>query len=172
MTQASYLLFAVTIGFGSAVQTGLIGSLARNRGPTEAAWISLLATLCGLAVIFSARALAGNPASLPSPLNGFAPFVVIAVLGGMAMVVSLRGIGPHYAITGLFGFAYLVAAGFLAPRLGIALFASAVTAGTLIGSVALDHVGAFGLDAQRVSAVKVMGLIALIIGVVLVRTGR
>lgn len=162
----------MAIGFGSAVQTGLIGSLARNRGPTEAAWVSLLATLCGLAVIFSARAIAGNPANLPAPLNGLTPFAIIAVLGGMAMIVSMRGVGPHYAITGLFGFAYLVAAGFLAPRLGIALFASAVTAGTLIGSVALDHIGAFGLDAQRVSVMKLMGLFALIFGVILVRTSR
>ena len=154
------------------MQTGLIGSLARSRGPTEATWISLLATLCGLAVIFSARSLAGNPASLPAPLNGLWPFVAIAFLGASAMIVSLKGIGPHYAVTGLFGFAYLVAAGFLAPRIGIALFASAVTAGTLIGSVALDHVGAFGLDPQRASIVKITGLFALVIGVVLVRLGR
>lgn len=172
MTQASYLLLAIAIGFGSAVQTGLIGSLARSRGPAEAAWISLLATLCGLAVIFSVRAFAGNPVSLSAPLNSAIPFVAIALLGATAMVISMRGLGPHYAITGLFGFAYLVAAGFLAPRLGIALFASAVTAGTLIGSVGLDHVGAFGLDTQRVSVVKLMGLFALIAGVVLVRLGR
>jgi transporter family-2 protein len=172
MTQTLYIVLALAIGFGASLQTGMIASLGRSRGPTEAAWISLLATLSAVAIVFGLRALRGSPPSLPSPLDSVFIFAGIAALGGLALSVSLRGLSPYLAVTGLFGFAYLVSAGFLAPRLGIALFASAVTAGTLFGSVALDHFGAFGVDVQRASVMRILGLLALVLGVVLVRTGR
>jgi transporter family-2 protein len=172
MTLAIYILLALLIGFGAAVQTGMIASIGRLRGPTEAAWISLLATACFLSIVFAARSLRGNPASLPAPFDGVLVFAAIAVLAALAMAVSLRGLDTYLAVTGLFGFAYLVSAAFLAPRIGIALFASAVTAGTLVGSVALDHWGAFGADVHRVSFMRVAGLLFLILGVVFVRSGR
>lgn len=172
MTETLHITLALVIGVGAAFQTGMIASLGRSRGPTEAAWISLLATLCGLALAFGLQSLRGNRPSLPAPFDGVIIFVIISLLAGAALAVSLRGLDAYLAITGLFGFAYLVAAGFLAPRIGIALFASAVMIGTLAGSVALDHVGAFGGEIQRVSLFRVLGLLALIFGIVLVRSGR
>lgn len=172
MALVAYIMLALLIGFGSAVQVGMIASLARSRGPTEAAWISILASVAVLALVFGLRAVRGDPPSLPSPFNALVTFTIVAGLSGVALAVSLRGLNPVLAVTGVFGFAYLLAAAFLAPRIGIALFASAVTAGTLAGSVLLDHVGAFGADIQRASLVRLAGLFALILGVVLVRTGR
>jgi uncharacterized membrane protein YdcZ (DUF606 family) len=60
----------------------------------------------------------------------------------------------------------------LAPKIGIALFSATVTVGTLTGSVLLDHYGAFGADVQRATLVRIIGLLALFLGVVLVRSGR
>jgi transporter family-2 protein len=118
------------------------------------------------------RSIRGSPPSLPAPFDGVIVFAIIAGLAAAAMLISLQGLNKYLAITGLFGFAYLVSAGFLAPRIGIALFASAVTAGTLIGSVALDHWGAFGAEVHRATAMRLFGLLFLVMGVVLVRSGR
>ena len=172
MTQALYILLAVGVGFGAAFQTSMIASLGRTKGPSEATWISLLATFGAIALAFSVSSLRNNPPSLPSPFDNVAIFAVVGVIAAAALFVSLQGSNPILGLTGLFGFAYLMSAGFLAPKVGIALFVSAVTAGTLMGAVVLDHVGAFGADVNRVSVIRALGLMALILGVILVRSGR
>jgi len=169
MTQAIYIGAALLIGFGSAVQVGMIGSLGRQRGAFEATLISMLASVLGLAAFLVIRALRSEPPQLPSPMNEPLVYVVLGGVATVALVVSMRGLQPYLSAAGLFGFLYVVSAAFLAPRIGIALYVSAVTAGTLIGSVALDHLGAFGAEMQRVTLVRGLGLLALILGVVLVR---
>ena len=169
MTQAIYIGAALLIGFGSAVQVGMIGSLGRQRGTFEATLISMLASVLGLAAFLVIRALRSEPPQLPSPMNEPLVYIVLGGVATVALVVSMRGLQPYLSAAGLFGFLYVVSAAFLAPRIGIALYVSAVTAGTLIGSVALDHLGAFGAEMQRVTLVRGLGLLALILGVVLVR---
>jgi len=169
MTQAIYIGAALLIGFGSAVQVGMIGSLGRQRGTFEATLISMLASVLGLAAFLVIRALRSEPPQLPSPMNEPLVYVVLGGVATVALVVSMRGLQPYLSAAGLFGFLYVVSAAFLAPRIGIALYVSAVTAGTLIGSVALDHLGAFGAEMERVTLVRGLGLLALILGVVLVR---
>jgi transporter family-2 protein len=160
------------IGLGSAVQVSMVASLGRLRGAPEAAWINVVAALLCLAVLFAVGALRANPPDLPSPFNNTLALAAIAGLTALALAVSVRGVSPLLAITGVFGFIYLLGAGFLAPRIGIALFASAVTAGTLIGSVALDHWGAFGADVHRIGFLRLAGVAMLVLGVVCVRYGR
>jgi uncharacterized membrane protein YdcZ (DUF606 family) len=172
MTQALYLLLAIAIGAGSAVQTGMVASISRARGPTEAAWISILASACGLALVLALRALRGNTPSLPPPMNGVLFFGGVSLLGFVALAVALKGVNWYLGITGLFGIAYVVSAAFLAPRIGIALFASAITAGTLFGAIALDQIGSFGADPRPVSIVRLAGVMLLFAGVVVVRAGR
>jgi transporter family-2 protein len=172
MTQALYILLAIGVGLGAAFQTGMIASLGRSKGPTEATWISLLATFGAIALAFAVRSLRSDPPDLPSPFDNAAVFAIAGSIAAAALFISLQGLSPILGLTGLFGFAYLISAAFLVPRVGIALFASAVTAGTLLGSVALDHFGAFGATEQRVSLMRAFGLMALILGVVLVRSGR
>ncbi len=172
MAQLLYLAVALLIGLGSAVQVGMLANIGRLRGPMEATWISLLATLGGVGLIFAIRSLRADRPELPSPFDNLFVFGAIGIGAGIALGVSLRGLSPYLAITGLFGFSYLMAAGILVPRIGIALFVSAVTAGTLLGSVALDHVGAFGADVHRLSFLKLLGVMVLFAGVALVRSGR
>jgi transporter family-2 protein len=88
------------------------------------------------------------------------------------LAVSLKGVDAYLGIAGTFGFLYVIGAAILAPRIGVALFVCAVTAGTLAGAVYLDHVGAFGAEVQKLSLVKAAGLVALLAGVILVRFGR
>ncbi len=172
MAQLLYIAVALLIGLGSAVQVGMVANIGRLRGPMEATWISLLATIGGVGLIFAIRSLRADRPELPSPFDNLFVFGAIGIGAGIALGISLRGLSPYLAITGLFGFSYLMAAGILVPRIGIALFASAVTAGTLLGSVGLDHFGAFGFDVHRISFVRVMGVLALFVGVALVRSSR
>jgi uncharacterized membrane protein YdcZ (DUF606 family) len=172
MTQALYVLAALLVGAGSAVQIGMLGSLARLRGASEASWINVLATFIGLAAVFGVNSLRSNAPNLAAPFNNLPVFVLLAALAAVALAVSMRGLEPYLGIAGLFGFVYVIGASALAPRIGIALFACAVTAGTLAGSVYLDHIGAFGGDVQRFNAMRALGLVALVAGVFLVRFGR
>ena len=172
MTQFLYVVMAMAVGVGSAVQVGLVGQMGRLRGPEEATWISVLGTVTGMALLFSVQSLRNDTPNLPSPFDTLAPFVAIAVLAAAALAIGVRGLDPYMAIAGVFGLLYLFGASFLAPRVGIALFVGAVTAGTLVASVGLDHFGAFGGVVQRISVVRVVGLVALLAGVMLLRSGR
>jgi transporter family-2 protein len=64
---------------------------------------------------------------------------------------------------------YLFAASFLAPRLGVGPFMAAIIAGQLVAGVALDHVGAFGAAPRPVDLPRLLGIVALIAGVILIR---
>jgi uncharacterized membrane protein YdcZ (DUF606 family) len=172
MTQVLYVLMAMGVGVGSAVQIGLVGQMGRIRGPEEASWISVLGTVTGMSLLFSVQSLRHNTPNLPSPFDSIAPFLVIAVLAATALTLGIRGLDPYLAIAGVFGLLYLFGASFLAPKIGIALFVGGVTAGTLVAGVLLDHFGAFGGVVQRVSVVRVVGLVALLSGVILIRSGR
>jgi uncharacterized membrane protein YdcZ (DUF606 family) len=172
MTVLLLALAALLVGLGAAVQLGMVSQMGRLRGPTEAAWINVLATFFGMALVFGVQTLRGHSPNLPSPFDNAYVFAGVAAAAAFAIAVSTRGLAPYLGIAGVFGFTYLMGAGYLAPRIGIALFASAVTAGTLIGSVALDHYGAFGGEIHRISAMRVSGLLLLVAGVVLVRSSR
>jgi uncharacterized membrane protein YdcZ (DUF606 family) len=172
MTQVAYVSMALAIGLGSALQVGMLASLGRERGSFEATWMNAWPSLIGLSVLFMVRTLADNPPSLPSPLDGFAPYIAVLAVTLGILVFSMQGLPAYLGFVGVFGFAYVMAASFLAPKLGIALFYSAASAGTLAGGVALDHFGAFGSAAHHITVVRVIGLAALLFGILLVRSGR
>ncbi|HLF78824.1 MAG TPA: DMT family transporter [Dehalococcoidia bacterium] len=172
MTQTMYVLAALAVGMGSSLQVAFIGNMGRLRGATEASWINMLASVVGLAAVLGIRAIKDSPPNLPAPFNSFWTYVAALVLSGVCLAISMRGLAPYLAISGVFGFIYVFGAGWLAPKIGIALFSATVTVGTLAGSVVLDHYGAFGADVQRATLVRIVGLAALFLGVVLVRSGR
>ncbi len=172
MTGALYMVVAVAIGIGGAVQISMLAALGRDRGPTEAAWVSILGSVVGMALLLAARAARGDAPLLPSPLDRLLPQLLIFAVSGALLALSLRGVEPYFAVIGLFGIAYIVGAAVIVPEIGIALFFGAVTAGTLLGALTLDHAGAFGAEPQHVTAFRLAGVAVLLLGVVLVRGGR
>ncbi|MEX2228459.1 MAG: DMT family transporter [Dehalococcoidia bacterium] len=162
---------ALLIGLGFSVQTAMLGLVARQRGSTGAAWMSILATIVGPALLFGVRALRGAPPLLPAPLDRAWIFGVIAVGAGVALLLTMRNLDAYYAAAGVFGLTMIVGMGALAPRLGVALFLSALVAGQLIGGMTMDQLGAFGGAVHRVSVLRVAGVGALLLGVALVRGG-
>jgi hypothetical protein len=146
--------------------------MGRLRGATEASWINMLASIVGLAAVLGVEALRQNPPNLPWPFNHALTYAAALAIAGVCLAVTMRGLAPYLAISGLFGFIYVFGAGFLAPKIGIALFSATVTVGTLAGSMMLDHYGAFGAAVQQVTWVRGAGLVALFVGVALLRSGR
>lgn len=166
------LALTVTVGVTSALQVAMLGAIARERAGYEATWVSLLASLAGMAGVFLATALAGREPLLAKPFNRPAIYGFFVALLLVALVLASRGLPWYLALTGFLPVPYLLAASFIGPRLGLGLFLGAIIAGQLMGGIALDHIGAFGATARRVDAIRVLGVVALLVGVLLIRGRR
>lgn len=169
MVNVLSLLAALGIGFGAAIQTSMLGAMGRARGPSEAAWLSVLGTVLGLSAVLAVRAARGDTPLLPPPFDRGTIYTVIAIGTAVGIALATRGIAPYFAVTGLFGLAFIIGAATIGPRLGIALFISAAIAGQLLGAVALDAVGAFGGNVHGITPLRVAGATMLLAGVALVR---
>ncbi len=169
MTTTLYLSLAVLVGAGAAMQSALLAAMSRDRGPYEGTWINILGALGGVALVFIVRGFAGRSPELPAPFSHAAAFGVAAVIIGVVLAISWRGLDPVYAFTGLLATAYLLGISFGAPKVGIALFVAGVTLGQLGGSLAFDHAGAFGLDVHRATFGRMAGLAVVLGGVLIVR---
>ena len=169
MTSTLYLSLAILVGIGAATQSALLAAMGRDKGPYEGTWINMLAAIGGLAMLFVVRGVAGRTPLLPAPFNQAAAFAVVACLTGVSLAISVRGLNPVFAVTGLFAIAYLLGIGYGAPKIGIALFVAGVTVGQLAGALAYDHVGAFGLTVHHASITRIAGLGVVLAGVLIVR---
>ena len=141
------LTLALVAGIAMAVQAPTNAMLARALGsPVTAALVSFL---------IGSLALAAFALFLPGRADG----------------AAVRAL-PWYAWAGgIYGAFFVAVAAFGAPRVGVAALLTAAVAGQLIAAVALDHMGALGLEKQPVSAGRLIGLLLVMAGVVLVRRG-
>ena len=106
---------------------------------------------------------------LPFPLDRLWLYIAVALVTGAGVLLGLRGLHPSFAVSGLFGLAFIIGAATIAPRIGIALFISAAIAGQLIGAMTMDQIGAFGAAVHGVTPMRLAGAALLLTGVVLVR---
>jgi uncharacterized membrane protein YdcZ (DUF606 family) len=169
LRQSLYLILSIVIGMGFAVQVSMVASMGRLRGPVEATWASLLATIAGVAAIMLIRTLNNNDLALPSPFDKAPALILTLILATLSLVFVIRGLDIYFALTGLLAIPILVGAGFLGPRIGVGLFLSAIITGQLTGGIALDHFGAFAGQVRRVDALRGVGVIMLLGGVTLIR---
>ena len=169
MTQLLQLGFALSIGVGAAVQVAMLGAIGRDRGAVEAGWLSIFGTVAGIAAVLAIRSARGDMVDLPIPFDRWWIFAVIGLLSVGALVLAFQGPSAYLAGVGLFGAAFIVGGAALAPKRGVALLFSVVTAGTLAGALVMDHVGAFGNEPQRVTLLRIVGVLVVLGGVVIVR---
>jgi bacterial/archaeal transporter family-2 protein len=167
-----WIAVVVTLGVTQALQVGLLGAMNRARGPAEAAYVSILGTLAGLSLALTIRGLLGSRPALPPPFDQAATTGVVAIVTGTLLWLALHGLPGIYVVTGLFAVPYLLAASYLAPKIGVGLFLAALITGQLGGGVILDHLGAFGGAVRPIDPIRVLGVGALLVGVVLVRGFR
>jgi transporter family-2 protein len=79
---------------------------------------------------------------------------------------------PWYAwLGGVYGGAYVAIAAFAAPRIGLASLVTIGIAGQIMMALWLDHHGALGLPQAPMSAMRALGAVLVVAGVVLVRRG-
>ncbi len=166
------LFVAVLVGLGSSAQIALIGGMARVRSAPESTFTSMMATLAGIALVLAFNAFRGTPLAYFAPLDRGITFLVIAVLATVLLVMSMKGLHYGYAATGLFATVFLLGTAALVPTLGVALFFGATTAGSLLGAVIFDQVGAFGATPTPLNLLRVIGVLAVFGGVVLVRIAK
>lgn len=169
MTNSLYLSLAILVGICVATQGAMLASMAREKGPYEGTWINMLAAVTGITLVLAIRGLTGRTPMLAAPFDHAVVFTGVAALTATAVAISVRGLNPYFAVTGLFALAYLLGIGFAAPRIGIALFIAGVTVGQLGGALAYDHIGAFGIAVHRASAVRLFGMGAVLVGALIVR---
>ena len=84
-----------------AVQVTMISAMGRVRGPLEATWLSLMATVMGVAALMAYKAFAGGLV-IPSPFNRVLLLAGISILAASSLILVLRGLPFYYFITGLF----------------------------------------------------------------------
>ena len=172
MSNVIWIAVVVSLGVTQAIQIALLGAMNRVRGPAEASYVSILGTLAGLTLALAILGFLGSRAALPDPLDHPTAQAAVALVSGGLLALALRGLPAGYAVTGLTAVPYLLAASYLAPRIGVGLFLGALIAGQLGGGVLLDHFGALGTATRPIDAVRVLGVAALLVGVVLVRGVR
>lgn len=163
-----FIVVAMAAGVINALQIALIGGITRFRGPFEATWISMLASLAGMAVLLLMVSASGNRLNFPREMSSWT-FLLIAMIMTTALVVAGRDLPGFYLLTGLTSIPYLLAASWAGPRIGLAVFFAAIVSGQLIGSVTFDHIGAFGAASRRIDLQRLLGIAALLAGVMLIR---
>ncbi|MGF7176148.1 DMT family transporter [Azospirillum doebereinerae] len=139
----------------------------------------LLVVGAGVSVALQQVLNANLRAALGSPWwAGFVSYFV----GLLAMLaVALIAPGPRLSDTvvgstswlswsgGLFGALFIGTAILMVPRLGAATVLALIVVGQMLGSLAFDHFGLFGLAQQPVSPARLAGAASLVLGVVLIR---
>lgn len=142
-----WLALAVAAGSVLSVQAGVNSLLARRLGgPLEA---TLASFLTGLVALIAAGWIKRSP------------------WPGIDRVVHVPL--PMWC-GGLLGAFYVGATIFLSPRLGAATLFGVIVAGQMVTAVVLDHFGLLGFAAQPVTALRIVGVVLVISGVVLIRT--
>ena len=169
MSDALWIAVVVGLGITQALQVSLLGAMGRVRGPSEAAFVSILGTFVGLTLALTYRGVRGNRPLLPSPFDNPVAMGLLSLATGVILLLAMRGLPGGFIVTGLLAMPYLLAASFLAPRIGVGLFLAALITGQLSGGVLLDQVGALGGATRPIDAVRIVGCLLLLAGVFLVR---
>lgn len=112
----------------------------------------------------------GNiPAALISFLVGTIILAAIVMLSGRATSLGDVTTVPWYYLTGgLLGAVYVTVALTTVSTVGAGGIAAATICGQLTASVALDRIGAFGLDQEPITAARIGGVVLLLAGTALI----
>jgi len=139
----------------------------------------VLAVLIGALLPVQTGVNAQLRTSLGSPIATALVSFGVGTVGLLVAVVSLRiplPLGQAWAQTrwwqfsgGLLGALYIAAVVVLAPRLGAATLIAAMVGGQMAASLIVDHFGWLGFPTYPISALRLLGAVLVILGVVLIR---
>ena len=147
MQQLVLFLMAVAAGAMLAVQAGLNSSIGRAvASPVYGALISFVS---GSLALFAYCLVSGVP------------------LGNLRRAFELPW---FYWLGGVLGGFYVFAIIVLAPRLGVAVTIALTVTGQMIFSLVIDHYGLLGIPQHSINLWRVVGVAAIIGGVVMLRS--
>lgn len=93
--------------------------------------------------------------------------VVLATRTPLPSTAQLAG-APWWAwLAGFAGAAYVASSAVIGPLIGGAAFLALIVAGQMIGSLALDHYGVLGFPERPADALRILGAVLVVTGVVL-----
>lgn len=147
MQQILLFLMAVVAGAMLAVQAGLNSGM--GKAVNSAVYGALISFVTGGIALFAYCLATGVP------------------LGNLRRAFDLPW---FYWLGGVLGGFYVFAIIVLAPRLGVAVTIGLTVAGQMIFSLVIDHYGLLGIPSQSVNWMRVVGIAAIIGGVVLLRS--
>ena len=94
----------------------------------------------------------------------------LMVLTGTTPSLTMIGNLPWWVVLGgLIGVLVVAGGAAIVPVTGVALFFVCLVFGQLLGSIIIDHFGAFGVPVREFSVMRALGLACAAIGVALVR---
>jgi transporter family-2 protein len=137
---------------------------------------ALAAVVAGVATSFQAAANAGLAARV-----GLGPALVlnttIVLIGALGFFVASGSRATFFPagtpwslyIGGLCGFAVILAAAFVFPRIGAGRAVALMVLGQGVAALAIDHFGLMGLGREPLSLSRIGGLVLLVAGVALLR---
>ncbi|MGC4105099.1 MAG: DMT family transporter [Thermomicrobiales bacterium] len=163
------IVVALLAGGVNTLQLALLTGIRSERGPLGATWISMLASLGGMALLLGGVLLASGNVRLPSPFTHWWVFAGLGAVFVTMLVLAGRGLPPYLLVTGALSIPYLIAAAWAGQRIGLGVYLAAVVTGQLSTSVLLDHLGAFGLTQRAIDPLRALGVVVLIAGVLLIR---
>jgi uncharacterized membrane protein YdcZ (DUF606 family) len=163
------IVVALLAGGVNTLQLALLTGIREERGPLGATWISMLASLGGMALLVGGVLLVREPVRLPSPFTHWWVFAALGAGFVTMLVLAGRGLPWYLVMTGALSIPYLIAAAWAGQRIGLGVYLATVVTGQLATSVVLDHFGAFGLTQRPIDSWRMAGVLALIAGVLLIR---
>jgi thiamine biosynthesis protein ThiS len=165
------LLLALAFGAGAAAATQVLvnGSMSQQRGAPEALMVSVTVTFGAVVVFMLARYLAGGGFNLRTPVGPLALLFPLVIVMLLAFLGVMRGFEWYHFLGGLAGALIVLAVAFIGPRLGIAATTAALVSGQMFGAVVFDHLGLLEQAKDPIDALKVLGVLLIVGGVILVR---
>ena len=105
------------------------------------------------------------PAALISFGIGTIALALIVVLAGQGGGVgNVTAVSPIYLIGGLLGAVYVTCALITVKSIGAGGVAAGTITGQLLASVAIDRIGAFGLNEEPLTLSRISGVLLLLLG--------
>jgi thiamine biosynthesis protein ThiS len=166
---ALLLLLAFGAGIAAATQILVNGALGEERGVPEALLVSVTVTYGSAVLLMLMRFIVMGDLNLDTPVRPLLYLLPLAAIALLAFLGLMGGLPWYYFLGGLAGALIVATVALTGPRVGIATTSAAVIAGQMVGAILFDHLGLLDQAKDPIDALKVMGALLIVGGVVLVR---
>jgi len=166
---ALLLLLAFGAGIAAATQILVNGALGEERGVPEALLVSVTVTYGSAVLFLLIRFVIMGELNLDTHVRPLLYLLPLAFIALLAFLGLMGGLQWYYFLGGLAGVLIVATVALTGPRIGIATTSAAVIAGQMVGAILFDHLGLLDQAKDPIDALKVMGALLIVGGVVLVR---